>query len=148
MKSGLILALRETGKLTLRYLGVGLCFAVAGTAALLGLQIVGASRSAFIPVALMAGFALSLVFWRATAKETAVPEPVPAIPETIPNVEIQSTWGVYGAEGLDLGQFATSGSIICLCTTYKAEESQPSIETPIHAPTDAPEVNQIHADVH
>jgi len=54
--------LRETAKLTLGYLGVGLCFAVAGIAWSL-FRMGGLTASIAISVALILGFVGALLFW-------------------------------------------------------------------------------------
>ncbi len=55
--------LRDTGKLTLGYIGVGLCFAVAGPIGFL-LQKAGWKGSISITLVLAVGFLASYFFWR------------------------------------------------------------------------------------
>lgn len=68
--------LRETGKLTVGYLGVGFCFAGAGLLGFL-LQMAGWKGRSSIALPLVFGFSLAYFFWRwfeRTKPRRAVPQ--------------------------------------------------------------------------
>jgi hypothetical protein len=132
--------LRETWRLSLRYIGVGVCFAVAASITLFGFQFLTITKSVAFGVALAFGFALSYLFWQATRVRKAV---------VAPNVEIQGTSSVlFGNENLELQQLASNTCFFW--TTYAGEPAQSEIETPaIAAPSNAPKVVTISdADIH
>jgi hypothetical protein len=144
MKSKILATLRETAELSVRYIGVGVCFAVAAVIALSGLNFVPASKGITVAFAVALGFTLSYFFWRYTSSKATIsvsnPEPIFEIRGTSPPL--------FGVGELELPQFATSGSVVYFCMTYAGEEGQSPIEKPIQSPTTAPEVVTIDANLH
>lgn len=144
MKSKLLATLRETAELSVRYIGVGVCFAVAAVIALSGLQFVTGSKGVAVAFAVVLGFVLSYFFWRYTASKATIPA------SSSVDVGIRGTSPpLFGVGDLELPQFATTASVVYLCMTYAGGEQGPSpIEKPIQSPTAAPEVVTIDANLH
>lgn len=142
MKSTILSTLRETVELWLRYIGVAVCFAVAGAIAIFGLRLFSAPTTATLVFALVLGFLLSLTFWRLTGQQAE---------HSKLKQEAMVVQGVsapfFGVADMEIPQFATSASVVCFCMTYSGEQSQ-SFESPIQAPTTAPEVVTLDANVH
>ena len=144
MKSKILTTLHETARLSVRYMGVGVCFAVAAVIALSGLKFVSASKGVTVAVAVALGFVLSYFFWRYTASAATI---LVSQSETDTGIRGASP-ALFGAGELELPQFATNVSVAYFCVTYAGEEGQSPIEKPIQSPTTAPEVVTIDANLH
>ena len=140
--------LRETGRLTLGYLGVGSCFVVAGLL-YFGIQKVGVKAPASMILSLTIGFVLSYFFWQQFERTILLNmfsgaswTPAPQIIETTSSIFVPDAGP---CEETALLRLATTVAVATLCFSSTGNLLQLTIESPMHSTTRAPEVVTIDA---